>query len=72
MTFFGLEFLGARSILLFLVEARRSEAVMDAIARAGKLDETMETGIALELDVTRATGLSEHIRKLSEELPLEE
>ncbi len=68
-TFFGLEFLGPRNILLFLVEARRSETVMDAITEAGGLDETAETGIALELDVTRATGLEEHIKVLSEQLP---
>lgn len=71
LTFFGLEFLHPRNILLFLVEARRATAVMDAITEAGELDETLHTGIALELDVSRATGLGEHIKAMAENLPLE-
>lgn len=71
-TFFGLEFLGSRTVILILVEARRSADVMDAILQAGQLDERLETGIALELDVSRAVGLSEHIRMLSREHPLPE
>jgi hypothetical protein len=71
LTFFGLEFLGPRSVLMFLVESRRADAVMDAVTRVGKLDETLETGIAIELDVTRATGLSAHIQTLAEQVPIE-
>nr|WP_282571297.1 P-II family nitrogen regulator [Methylonatrum kenyense] len=67
---FGLEVLGLRTVLLFLVEARRAGAVMDAIAEAAGLDETAETGVALELDVSRATGLKEHIAMLAREHPL--
>ena len=69
LTFFGLEFLGPRNILLFLVEARRSTQVMDAITRSGQLDESLNTGIALELDVSRATGLGEHVKVMAETLP---
>lgn len=71
LTFFGLEYLHPRSILMILVEARRSSEVLNAVTRAGKLDETAETGIALELDVDRVTGLSEHIRMLAEQHPLQ-
>jgi nitrogen regulatory protein PII len=71
MTFFGLEYLGARDILLYLVEASRSTAVLDAITAAGKLDESQHTGIALELDVSRATGLGDHIKALQEQRPLD-
>ena len=68
---FGLELLSPRNVVLILVEARRCDAVMNAIAEATGLDESLETGIALELDVNRALGLSEHIRTLSDKLPLD-
>ncbi len=64
MTFFGLEFMASRNVLLILVEARRSKAILDAVLQAGKLDETLQTGIALELDVSQAVGLSAHINEL--------
>ncbi|HSH57806.1 MAG TPA: P-II family nitrogen regulator [Halomonas sp.] len=70
LTFFGLEFMAARSVLLILVEARRSSEVLQAVSDAGGLDESLNTGIALELDVSQALGLSEHIKALSREHPL--
>lgn len=69
-TFFGLEFLAARSVILILVEARRSSEVLKAVTVAGGLDESLDTGIALELEVSQALGLSEHIKALSKEHPL--
>lgn len=70
LTFFGLEFMASRSVILILVEARRSSEILEAVSNAGGLDESMDTGIALELDVSRALGLSEHIKALSREHPL--
>lgn len=70
-SFFGLEYLAPRDVILVLVEARRSEAVLDAVVAAGQLDERLETGLALELDVTRAHGLSEHIKALAATKPLD-
>ncbi len=70
LTFFGLEFMASRSVILILVEARRSSEVLKAVSKAGGLDESLNTGIALELDVSQAVGLSEHIRTLSREHPL--
>lgn len=67
---FGLEVLDPRTVLLILVETRRSGEVLDAVAKAGGLDESLNTGIAIELDVSRAVGLTEHIRALSREHPL--
>ncbi len=68
---FGLEVLYPRTILLILVEARRSGDVLDAVTRVGELDETVNTGIAIELDVSRAMGLTEHVRALSREHPVD-
>lgn len=67
---FGLEVLSPRTVLLILVEARRSAAVLEAACAAGGLDESRNTGIAIELDVSRAVGLSEHIRALGLEHPV--
>ena len=64
LTFFGLEFMGARSVVLILAEESRSTAILNSVTQAGRLDESLETGIALELDVSRTRGLSEHIREL--------
>lgn len=69
-TFFGIEYLHSRSILMILVEARRFTDVLEAVTRAGRLDESVETGIAIELDVSRATGLSEHVRVVAEQHPV--
>ncbi|MCC5882438.1 MAG: P-II family nitrogen regulator [Halomonas sp.] len=71
LTFFGLEFMASRSVILILVEARRSDTVLQAVTTAGKLDESLNTGIALELEVTQALGLSEHIKTLSKEHPVD-
>jgi len=71
-TFLGLEYLAPRDVILILAESRRSEKIMQAVTKAGALDERLDTGLALELDVSRALGLTEHIKALAAEKPLEE
>ncbi|TGG93882.1 P-II family nitrogen regulator [Natronospirillum operosum] len=66
---FGLEIMAPREIVMVLVESRRAESVLEAVRDAGKMDESLETGIALMLDVDQAVGLREHIRKLEQTLP---
>ena len=68
-TFFGLELLESRSVILILAETSRATAVLDAAAVAGGLDDTEDTGVALELDVNRTLGLGEHIRALQQAAP---
>lgn len=63
-TFFGLELLATRSVILILAETSRASTVMDAAAEAGGLDDSQDTGVALELDVNRTLGLGEHIKAL--------
>jgi hypothetical protein len=70
-TFFGLEYLAPRDVVLTLVEARRAPEVMEAVANAAGLDESLETGLALELDVSRVLGLSAHIEALAAAKPVE-
>lgn len=67
----GLEILEPRDVVLILVEARRADAVMSAVLAAGQLDESLRTGIALQLDVERAVGLTEHIQTLAKQLPVD-
>ncbi|MCL7943243.1 P-II family nitrogen regulator [Marinobacter sp. ATCH36] len=66
---FGLEILSPRDVLLILVEARRIDTVMAAVRKAGKLDESLSTGIAIVLDVEQAIGLSDHIDLLAQKVP---
>jgi len=68
---FGLEILEPRDVVLILVERRRADAVMTAILEAGHLDETLRTGLALQLDVERAMGLSAHIQALAKQVPID-
>lgn len=66
----GLEILERRAVVLILVEERRADAVLEAVVEAGKLDESLGTGIAIQLDVDKALGLSEHIKALEKIHPL--
>lgn len=68
---FGLEIFAPRAVLMILVEARRSSEVLGAVCAAGGLDESLNTGIAIELDVSRAVGLTEHIKSLTQVHPLD-
>ncbi|QQD22384.1 P-II family nitrogen regulator [Oceanospirillaceae bacterium ASx5O] len=67
---FGLELLNPRAVLLILVEERRADAILQAVTDAGGLDEQLDTGIALMLDVDKALGLTQHIKALQKEHPL--
>lgn len=67
---FGLELLNPRNVLLILVEGRRADEVLQAALQAGGLDERLDTGIALMLDVEKAVGLSEHVKILEQQHPV--
>lgn len=66
---FGLEILNPRDVLLILVERRRVDTVLEAVAKAGQLDESMSTGVAITLDVEKAIGLKDHIKELAKTIP---
>jgi nitrogen regulatory protein P-II 1 len=59
-SFFGLAMESQKDMLLFLVEDFNSDQIMDAIYRAGKLDE-QGNGIAFCWAVDRAIGLESQI-----------
>jgi hypothetical protein len=54
------------------MEQRRADAVLDAVLEAGQLDESLGSGIVLQLGVERALGMSEHVAALSKASPVSE
>jgi nitrogen regulatory protein PII len=65
-TFFGLTLETQRDVLLLLVEEHLSRSILETIAEAGRFDEKPGSGIAFQVDVEDAVGISHQIRKLSE------
>jgi nitrogen regulatory protein PII len=64
-TFFGLSLDTQRDVLLFLVEEHLSRSILETISRAGRFDEKSGSGIAFQLDVEDAVGVTHQIKKLS-------
>ena len=63
-TFFGLSLETQRDVLLFLVEEHLSRHILEEISRVGDFDHTPGTGIAIQLDVEDAVGVSHQISEL--------
>ena len=64
-TFFGLSLETQRDVLLFLVEEHLSRDIIETIAEVGEFDSQAGAGIAFQVDVEDAVGVSHQIRKLS-------
>lgn len=64
-TFFGLTLETQRDVLLFLVEEHLSRHILETIARVGAFDTEPDSGIAFQLDVEDAVGVSQQIRQLT-------
>ena len=64
-TFLGLSLDTQRDVALLLVEEHLSRRVLETIAEAGRFDKESGTGIAIQLDVEDAIGVSHQIRELS-------
>ncbi len=67
-TFFGLSLETQRDVLLFLVEEHLSRQILEEIGRAGQFDAKPGTGIAFQLDVEDAVGISHQAQKLSDDV----
>ena len=65
-TFFGLTLETQRDVLLFLVEEHLSREILETIARTGEFENKHGTGIAFQLDVEDAVGVTHQIRKLTD------
>jgi nitrogen regulatory protein PII len=64
-TFFGLNLEVQRDVVLFLVEEHLSRHILETISEVGKFDDKPGTGIAFQIDVEDAVGVSHQIRELT-------
>jgi hypothetical protein len=64
-SFFGLTLEAQRDILLFLVESHMSRHILETINHTAGFDSQPGSGIAIQLDVEDAVGVSHQISKLS-------
>ena len=67
-TYLGLSLTGQRDILLFVVEEHRSRSILEEIATVGAFDEKSGSGIAVQLDIEDAVGLSHQIQEIQHEI----
>jgi nitrogen regulatory protein PII len=65
-TFFGLSLETQRDVLLFLVEEHMSRAIIEQIAEVAEFEDNPGCGIASQVDVEDAVGVTKQIQELSE------
>jgi nitrogen regulatory protein PII len=65
-TFFGLTLETQRDVILLLVEEHMSRSILETIAKAGHFDDRPGHGVAVQVDVEDAVGVSHQVRKLIE------
>lgn len=64
-TFFGLSLDTPRDVLMFIVEEHLSRHILERIFEVGQFDEEPGSGIAIQIDVEDAVGVSHQISQLS-------
>lgn len=64
-TFFGLNLETQRDVILFLVEEHLSRHILETIAVVGEFEDKPSTGIAFQIDVEDAVGVSHQIEQLA-------
>jgi len=65
-TFFGLTLETQRDMVLFLVEEHMARHILEEIAQAGEFESKPGTGIAVQIDVEDAVGVTAQVAKLQE------
>jgi len=65
-SFLGLELAAQRDEVLFLVAEPKAREILETIAVAGEFDEKPGTGIAFQIDVEDAVGISHQVKELTE------
>ncbi|MDB2705173.1 P-II family nitrogen regulator [Pseudomonadota bacterium] len=63
-TFFGLNLETQRDVILFLVEEHLSRHILETIEQTGQFDNKPGSGIAIQIDVEDAVGVSHQIKSL--------
>ncbi|HEC29575.1 MAG TPA: P-II family nitrogen regulator [Gammaproteobacteria bacterium] len=64
-TFFGLSLETQRDVVLFLVEEHLSRKILELLNEVGEFEERPGTGIAIQIDVEDAVGVSQQVQRLS-------
>jgi len=64
-TFFGLNLETQRDVLLLLVEEHLSRTILETVTEVGEFDQNIGAGIAFQIDVEDAVGISHQVRKLT-------
>lgn len=67
-TFLGLDLSGQRNMVLFVVAEQRARDILERIAAAGGMDREHGDGVAFQITIEDAVGLSTQLPKLMEEL----
>jgi len=65
-TFFGLSLETQRDVVLFLVEEHLSRSILELINQVGEFEKKPGTGIAIQVDVEDAVGVTQQVEKLTE------
>ena len=65
-TFFGLSLETQRDVLLFLVEEHLSRKILEQISKIGEFESSPGSGIAIQIDVEDAVGVTHQIEKLTD------
>lgn len=63
-TFFGLTLDTPRDVILFIVEEHLSRHILEKIFEVGQFDDKPGSGIAIQIDVEDAVGVSHQINQL--------
>lgn len=64
-TFFGLNLETQRDMILLLVEEHLSRTILETLTEVGEFDDKPGTGIAFQIDVEDAVGVSHQIKQLT-------
>ena len=67
-TFFGLSLETQRDVLLFLVEEHLCREILEKIAEVGEFEARPGSGIAFQLDVEDAVGVTQQVAMLKEKV----
>lgn len=67
-TFFGLNLETQRDVVLLLVEEHLAREIIETIARVGDFDAKPGTGIAIQIDVEDAVGVTNQVALLQEKV----
>lgn len=67
-TFFGLTLEGQVDVVLFLVEEHLSRSILEAIGREVGMDAEHGAGVAFQVDIEDAVGLSTQIENIQREI----